>query len=178
MRKIIVEITGVAPLLMHNPASMGRGQGGGRPSIPSAVDEAAASRYLMPNGKSLALKADHIHRCLEKASTGLRVRPREFLLPYVTGSVTVQPEWITLNTMKYEVDVRRAVVKKNGIMRARAMVWPWKAGFELHYDDTVLSPKFMDDVFRNEVMLRAGKAIALLDYRPKYGRFEVTRWEA
>ena len=65
MKKIIVGIAGDAPLLMHNPLGMGRGTSGGRKVVPSAVDEAAAARYLLPDGKTLCIHADHVLRCLE-----------------------------------------------------------------------------------------------------------------
>jgi hypothetical protein len=178
MKKIIVEIAGDPPgLLMHNPEGM-RSKPTGRKQIPTPADEAAAGRYLMPDRKTLALKADHIHRALEIAARGFRVRAREALGPYVTGSITIAPDLISLKTEKYTIDTRRVVIQKAGVMRSRPVVWPWKAAFELHYDDEVLSPEFMVGVFREDVMKRCGKAIGLLDYRPKFGRFHVTKWEA
>lgn len=173
---IAVTIVGDAPLLMHNPEGMGRTVSA-RKTVPSAEEEARASRYLMADRKTLCLKSDHIHRCLENASKGFRVRAREPLLPYVTGSIAIQPDLVSLGTAKYTVDVRRVVVQRNGVLRARALVWPWQASFELHFDEEVLQPAFMRGPFREEVMQRAGKAIGLLEYRPKFGRFHVERWE-
>ena len=181
MKKIIVEITGTTPLLMHNPAAM-RGATGGIKQIPLPVDEAAAARYLMPGSATeLALKADHIHSALKIAGRGFRVRGKESVGPYLAGSIEVLPEWISLRTDKYEVDTRRAVVNKQGVLRSRPLIWPWSAVFELHYDETVFAEKFLDEVLRDQIFKRAGTAVGILEYRPskggKFGRFEITRWE-
>jgi hypothetical protein len=178
VKKIIVGIAGDAPLLMHNPLGMGRGTSGGRKVVPSAVDEAAAARYLLPDGKTLCIHADHVHRCLEIASRGFRVRAKEMLGPYVSGSISIAPDLISLRTAKYTVDERRVVVQRAGVMRARPLIWPWSAEFELHFDDDVIQPEFMDKVFREQVCKRAGKAIGILEYRPKFGRWHITKWEA
>lgn len=168
MRKIRVTLQGDSPLLMNNPASM-RGQPKLKKSIPAPDEEAASKRYLMPDGKTLAVPADAVHRCLLDASRHFRLRPKEPLWPYIAGSIAVEPELISLKTTKYEVDVRRVVVDRHGIMRARPKIWLWVLAFELHYDETVLTPEFMAGPFREEVMLRAGKAKGLLDYRPAKG---------
>lgn len=182
MKKIVVEITGTTPLLMNNPSGMTRGNEGGKKQIPSAEEEALRSRYLMPDGSGLALKSDHIHSCLKEASKGFRLTGRQQVWPYIAGSIEVMPDWIPLTASEYTIDTRRCVLnKKQGVLRSRAMVWPWAATFELLYDDTVFADTFMDKTLRNEILHRAGTGIGLLDYRPmkggKYGRFTVTRWE-
>lgn len=180
MKKIIVGIEGLTPLLMHNPAGMSRG-GGGRKLIPPPEEEAAAGRYLMPDGKTLALKADHIHQCVIVGSQGYRLRGRESVVPYISGSLEIVPDLISLGTTKYTVDVRRAVVKKDGVLRARPLIWPWKATFELHYDEEVFAEVFLGEVLRDQIFKRAGRAVGLLEYRPakrgKFGRFYVVRWQ-
>lgn len=180
MKKIIVAITGDTPLLMHNPAQM-RGAQGGKKTIPSAEDEAAAGRYLMPDGKTLCLKADHIHQCLINASAGFRISGRESVAPYMSGSLEIAPELISLGTEKYEIDTRRGVVQKQGVLRSRPKVFPWKARFELHYDEDVFAEAFLTGTLRDQIFLKAGKAVGLLDYRPakkgRFGRFHVSKWE-
>ena len=180
MKKIAVTIEGISELMMHNPESMGQTMSG-KKSIPEPAVEAAASRYLMPDGKTLCLYSDHIHRCLMLASKGFRLAARQPLMPYISGSIEILPERISLGTVKYVVDVRRVVIQGKGVRRARAKVWPWKATFELHYDEEVFRQDFMDKVIRDQVFLTAGRAIGLLEYRPakggKFGRFRVIKWE-
>lgn len=180
MNKIIVELTGDSPLIMNNPVGM-RQPAGGRKQIPEPAEEAKAKRYLMPDGKTLALKADHLHRCLILASSGFRVMGKQPVQPYISGSLEIQPEWVSLGTQKYEVDVRRVVVQRQGVLRARPVVWPWKAKVEVHYDEEVFSEEFLDKILRDQIFVRAGKAIGLLDYRPakggRFGRFHVAKWD-
>ncbi len=180
MRKIIVAIEGTSPLIMNNPASM-RAPGGGLRPIPTPEEESTAKRYLMPGTQVLCVRADHIHQCIKVAGRGFRIRGKESVAPYLSGSLEVQPEYISLGTETYEIDVRRAVVNKQGVQRARPLVWPWRASFELLYDETVFAEKFLNEVLHDQIMKRAGTGVGLLDYRPskggRYGRFIVTRWE-
>jgi hypothetical protein len=185
MLKVIAVLTGTTPLMMHNPAQM-RIAGGGRRQIPAPEEEAAAGRYLMPSdlpsdpkgrdGKILCLYADHVHQCIKNAASGYRIQGKESVGPYISGSMEIQPEFISLNTADYEIDIRSAVVQKSRVMRARPKLWPWSATCEIHYDETCFTPRFMTTTFP-EILKRAGTAIGLLEYRPqkrgKFGRFTV-----
>lgn len=181
MKKIVIEITGDSPLLMHNPEQMRRGDQGGKKKIPSPEEEAAASRYLMPDGQTLALHADHLRQCIVGASSGFRIRGRETAVPYISGSLEIVPEVISLEKKDYVIDTRRAVVMRRGILRSRASVFPWTARFELHYDEEVFAESFITGTLRDQIFVKAGKAVGLLDYRPekrgRFGRFHVTTWD-
>jgi hypothetical protein len=183
MKKIVVTITGDTPLLMNNPSKMRSGEGGGKaPKIPTPEQEAADGRYLMPDGKTLCLKSDHIHQCIIAAGSGYRLQGRKSVLPYLSGSIDIQPEFISLKTTKYEVDTRRAVLQRTkGVLRSRAKVFPWSATFELYYDDDVFSADYMTKTFRDQIVRDAGKGTGLLDYRPakkgRFGRFTITGWD-
>src|SRR5262245_14684029 len=187
MKKRLVEITGLTPLLMHNPAVMRRSEGG-KKQIPTPEDEAAASRYLMPGSPdALCITADHVHSGLKAASRGFRITGRKQVYPYICGSLEIQPDHIPLlgdqdrPLTAYEVDARRVVVQKNGVTRGRAKVWPWRARFDLIFDEDAFTDKFIDGVLREQIWNRAGRAIGLLEYRPgrggRFGRFAITRWE-
>ena len=187
MQKVVVEITGTTPLLMNNPAKMRAATPGGKkPTAPDPAVEAAEGRYLMPDQKTLCLKSDHLHRCFILASSGYRIAGRRSVVPYIAGSIDIQPDLISLNTSAYIVDSRRVVIKSGmgggggGIIRSRPLVWPWNAAFELYYDEEVFTPDFLQKVLCEQICKHAGKALGLLDYRPgkggKFGRFNVTKW--
>ena len=72
------------------------------------------------------------------------------------------------------LDTRRVMIQRNGINRTRpAMKVGWKATFILQ----VLTPEYIDTSFLNEVISMAGRLIGVGDFRPTYGRFNITQFE-
>lgn len=66
------------------------------------------------------------------------------------------------------------MIQRNGITRSRpAMKEGWKASFIL----MVNLPEYIDEQLLNSTIQAAGKLIGLADFRPSYGRFNVTRFE-
>jgi hypothetical protein len=71
-------------------------------------------------------------------------------------------------------DRRRAVVQRAGINRTRpAMKAGWKATFVL----LVTLPEYVSPQILNEVVSMAGRINGLGDFRPTYGRFQVTSFK-
>ena len=72
------------------------------------------------------------------------------------------------------LDTRRVMVQRAGVNRTRpAMRIGWKADFELQ----ILTPEYIDQHFLLEVISMAGRLIGVGDFRPTFGRFNVTAFE-
>lgn len=72
------------------------------------------------------------------------------------------------------VDQRRVTIQKNAITRMRpAMKAGWTAKFQL----SVLSPEYIRPKDLRQVLGNAGRFVGLADFRPTYGRFDVTRFD-
>ena len=72
------------------------------------------------------------------------------------------------------LDTRRVMVQRAGINRTRpAMRAGWKAGFELQ----ILTPEYIDQHFLQDVIQMAGRLVGIGDFRPTFGRFNVTAFE-
>jgi hypothetical protein len=72
------------------------------------------------------------------------------------------------------LDMRRVVVQRNGITRTRpAMRTGWKAKMQF----MVNLPEYIDRAFLLDVIGTAGRLIGVGDFRPTYGRFDVTRFD-
>lgn len=72
------------------------------------------------------------------------------------------------------LDTRRVMVQRAGINRTRpAMRVGWKAGFELQ----ILTPEYIDPHFLQDVIQMAGRLVGIGDFRPTFGRFNVTDFE-
>lgn len=71
------------------------------------------------------------------------------------------------------VDFRRVTVNRgSSTMRTRPIFSDWSIDFTLEYSDDILS---LDDLYQCVVL--AGSRMGLGDFRPRFGRFDVTTWE-
>lgn len=75
-------------------------------------------------------------------------------------------------TWDYE-DKRRAVVQRNGINRIRpAMREGWRCTIDL----MILLPEYIQPTDLHDVITNAGRLIGIGDFRPTYGRFQITNF--
>jgi len=180
-RLFVARIEGVTPLLMNNPRhSMGNGGAvsATRKSVPKPEEEAATKLYRHPDGW-LYIGADHVRESMLWASKGLRVN-RKPLQPLLAASLFIIDEYFPLTRngqLLYEpdrIDIRRAVVQRQGVLRARGLIdVPWQAEVRFQYDASIITnPEIMVQVLKE-----AGMRIGILDYRPQkggvFGRFAV-----
>ena len=178
-----VTIRGVTPLLMHNPSQMRRGEALGRKEIPTPEAEAETSLYRTAGG-DLYIKADHVRESIKSASIGTRIG-RKAAKPILAAALTEHPEhpFFILHRdgqpiRSWEIDTRRAVVQRNGILRSRAVIpCPWEAECVFQFDRAVIAPEIIVTLLG-----QAGQTAGLLDYRPakggSFGRFEVVEASA
>lgn len=72
------------------------------------------------------------------------------------------------------LDQRRVMVQRNGVTRVRpAFLTGWAATLELQ----ILTPEYIDKQSLLDVIVNAGKLVGLADFRPTYGRFQVTEFK-
>ena len=70
------------------------------------------------------------------------------------------------------VDRRPVSIQKSKIIRVRPRFNEWALRFRLIIDDRIISLPHA-----REALEVGGQRVALLDYRPRFGRFEVTLWK-
>lgn len=72
------------------------------------------------------------------------------------------------------LDQRRVMVQRNGVTRVRpAFLAGWTCTLELQ----VLTPEYIDKQSLLDVIVNAGKLVGLADFRPTYGRYQVTEFK-
>ena len=71
-------------------------------------------------------------------------------------------------------DRRRVQVQRNGITRTRPA---FKDGWSTEVSLMVVLPEYIDPSTLHETISAAGRIIGIGDFRPTYGRFQVTRFE-
>jgi len=68
----------------------------------------------------------------------------------------------------------RVVIQRNGVTRTRPA---FKAGWEASFDFLINLPEYIQPAFFHEILINAGRLIGVADFRPSYGRFQVTEYK-
>lgn len=175
MEKFKVEVKGTRPLLMCSPKSLGESQNSqrGRKSV-SAREEAESLLYLTDDGKpyvsSLVILAAMRKQAVNHKIPG---RGHKTYKDYVYAGLEIEPDEIELQSSSgWIIDSRSAVIGTARIMKARPKFKDWKLEFQVTILDEIITPEILKILLEE-----AGKFSGLLDFRPLFGRFEVTKFE-
>lgn len=195
MYQINVSIKGITPLLQHKfgAASMEALQASAskRSGTPDYSLEWLDTLYSTPEGY-LCQPSSHIEGALVKSAAMFKmkgkggktwkdnfkafvyVNPAD-IIHHWQGQPISAPDASLLTTPQdcMSVSVMRVVVQRSAVARARLMV---HAGWELPFVIEVHDEQTRLDVVQ-EVLAKAGQSVGIGDFRPRYGRFEVTRFE-
>lgn len=177
MKTIHIEVEGVTALLMHNPSGMRPVEKAiGRKTIPTPEDEAEAGCYRLPSGQ-FYLPTFAFRACLVSGAKNMRLG-KTAATAVIKGSVFPATETTALWSPtgdpleKFEIDMRRAMVQRQGIVRCRPKLAEWAASVEFEYDDDFVA----EDHIR-EFLSIGGRVCGVGDYRPEksgpFGRFKL-----
>lgn len=79
-----------------------------------------------------------------------------------------------LGTEKWDYEDKRKVnIQRNGINRIRPAM---RAGWEAVFEFMINLPEYITPSYFNEVIQSAGRLVGVGDFRPTYGRFQVTNF--
>jgi hypothetical protein len=174
METVAVTIIGVSPLLM-NKYTIKEQNGTGKKWLEdeySPVTDAEKALYKDDAGcyaPSTWLEAT----IREAAKTFKAGKGKGSMKGTVLSSVFVEPERIPLNKQTYDdIYCTPAVIKGNRIARSRPRFNAWSLEFMLTFDETRISKALL-----KEILEEAGITKGIGDYRPKFGRFKVAKFE-
>lgn len=194
-------LVGLTPLLMHKPNMLAQAAGLRRTAtkrIPTPEEEAAEGAYRFEDG-TLYLPAVSLQRSMVEAAKAFKdpVRTRASLMKAVAATLTPPPvEGYALLDPdtgeaigEYEIDVRRAVVQRAAIMRARPRIDAWVADVSMDFDfdaptgSNGAGPEgALEEAGKRllDVLVHAGSKVGVGDYRPErsgpFGRFRVEQF--
>jgi hypothetical protein len=176
---VTYRIVGLSPLLMHSAKAMMQpkpNQGLGSKTIPTAVAEAEAGVYRLPSGQ-LFIPSESFRLAILGAARGRRIGKTAAAMVLAGSVFPVEPELPLVDPQtgspieKYEIDIRRAVVNRMGVARARAMLRTWACDLSFEVDLEMLP----NVEILTQILNIAGKIIGVLDYRIEkkgtFGRF-------
>ena len=189
-----VRIMGISPLLMHSSKGMkprgSQGEVGPKeeeatkvaPPPPSVEEEAEEGAHRLADGR-LYVPGAAVREALIEACRGYDITvegksKKQPLWKVMAGSVFLPQAEIALYRegkaiTDYEIDLRRVVVARSGIVRARPVIrLPWELEVVLEYD----AGQWASVGMIMEMLNNAGRYPGLLEFRPEkggtFGRFE------
>jgi hypothetical protein len=173
MKTYNVEIEGLAPLLqnkMPDDLEVNEKKGEGKNTA-----EGCAKKLYMLDGK-ICQPATHLEQGLIKMAAGIKQKGqgKKSYKELFKGSIFIKPDYIIHKIQKWEVFKTTAVIPATHgrITTYRPMLPKWKLEFEV---------QVLDDRIGKEIVKMAidemGRTNGLGDWRPRYGRFLVNKFE-
>lgn len=182
-------IVGTAPLMQHRypmPEFENLGKGGKKST--GAKDYTQEWRDYLYTTKTGAIyqPAVHIEGAMIKAATNFKIAGKRgasykelfkaalFIGPDEIPHGVDAPETLDADADKpLYLDARPVVVQRARVVRIRPC---FKPGWALDFEITVIDDELPADIVQDALTL-AGKAVGIGDFRPRFGRFSVARFE-
>ena len=188
MQRYTVTIEGIAPLLQHklgvatqtDLASKVKQRAG----QPDFTGEWRDTCYLL--GDEIVQPAEHIWRAMVKAASNFKIKGKrgKTFKDLVMSAVVIEPDLIPHGRKLPEdidydpskpvyIDVRPVRVQRSRVLRERLAL---AKGWKLSFDILVFEDDFPKETLQ-AILAYAGQYIGIGDYRPKFGRFMITKFE-
>lgn len=178
--KFNVEIKGIAPLLMHK-FSESAITGPRRPSkgdrgLSKEEKIKAAEAYLYLQGSKLVQPSIHIEMAMAKAATEFRLAGagKKTYKEIVQSACFIDGEYIPHKVQEWNVDARATVnqTTHGRVMTYRPRLDNWALEFAIEVLDDRADPEVIKSIIQS-----AGLRKGIGSYRPRFGRFEVTKFK-
>lgn len=190
MYTVSCTIEGIAPLMQHRfpmPDLEDQSKGGHRSTGGKDYTQEWRGYFYSDGDSQIYQPASHIEGALIKAAVSYKVAGKRgktykdlfqanvFIDPQNIphDGFTVPEELDTDADKPLYLDARPVVVQRARVVRIRPCFKAgWKLSFEIQVIDDEIQPGLLQDV-----LTLAGKAVGIGDYRPRFGRFNVTHFE-
>lgn len=189
MYTIDVTVKGTAPLLQHRfPVPEFEDMGKGSTRSTGAKDYTKEWKdYFYSNAKDEIFQPSvHFESSMVKAAVNFKITGKrgKTYKDLFQAAVFVTPEEILhgynlpdqLDTdadKPLYLDMRPVVVNRARVVRIRpAFKTGWELSFTIEVIDDTIHPELV-----NDVLTLAGKTVGIGDFRPKFGRFMITKFE-
>lgn len=179
-----IRLEGVAKMLFHryDCASVESKGKAGKGTTAKKTDDIDSYVYRLDDG-TLGIPAEVLEACLQVSAKSFQDprSPRKSANELFKAGILVQPDMVPLTRLDgsvYEswdfLDTRRVTVMRAAISRTRPGI---EAGWTLDANIQILLPELITPELLRKVLVNAGAVVGLCDFRPRFGRFQVTRAE-
>jgi hypothetical protein len=180
-------IVGITPLMLNNPAATMLPDTGGMTAAKKTYDdseEAAIRLYKNAKEENIFL-TDGFRAGILTAAAGRKINKKAAKQTLAGSVFPVEPDFLILDdkgkpAKEYEIDKRRVVIGKSGVLRCRPRFSPWQANLPLEIDRDFITN--LDLV--TEILNIAGRIVGLGEMRPdtskgksgvgSFGRYRAT----
>jgi hypothetical protein len=173
-----VRIQGVADLLFHrwNVEAIDEKSKAAKGSKAKKTDNLESFVYRN-DANELTLPGEYLRQSLIHAAKFKQDprSPRKSAMDlFKAGVVTLTP-YASLGVKDWDYeDRKRVMVQRNGVTRCRPAM---KAGWQAEIDLQVALPEYIHADLLHDTLVNAGRLIGVGDFRPTYGRFQITKFE-
>jgi len=188
MYAVNVTIQGTAPLMQHRfpmPELSTMSKGGTKHT--GAKDYTQEwKEYLYTSNGMIIQPASHIEGAMVKAAASFKITGKrgKSYKDLFSANVFIDPIEIPHNIpipdeldcdadKQLYIDMRPVIVMRARVVRLRPT---FKAGWSLSFTINVIDDELPFEIL-SDVLNLAGKTVGIGDYRPKFGRFMVTKFE-
>jgi hypothetical protein len=166
--EIDVTIRGSKPLLQHK-FNTTVDSSKKKKKVYSAEEDAKNS--LIEKDGIVCQPAVQIEGAMIRSAVDFKYEGKKTFKDAVKAGVEVSPEFIPHKIVSWYVDSRPAVINRSRIMKSRPRFDEWELDFQIKIHDDRIEPTTVKEILKN-----AGDYFGIGDYRPKFGLFEVTKW--
>ena len=173
-----IEITGAAALLFHawNCESVGEKAKAAKGSKAKKSDDVESYVYRDKAG-FICLPGEYIRMSIINAAKFQQDprSPRKSAMDLFKAGFVMLDELCSLGTKNWDyLDQRRCKVQMSSITRQRPAMEP---GWKVCTGIQVLVPEYISPALLHETLNTAGRLVGVGDFRPTYGRFQVTTFQ-
>jgi len=174
---VAVTITGAADILFHrwNCEEVDAKSKAAKNSAAKKTDNIESYVWRNDAGE-IALPGEYLRQAIIHAAKFRQDprSPRKSAMDLFKAGIVCLTPLASLGVQEWDyLDTRRVTIQRNGVNRTRpAMRAGWSAEIVLN----VLTPEYIDEAFLHDVLTMAGRLVGVGDFRPTYGRFNVTHF--
>ena len=172
--KVDVTIKGVSPLLQHRfPVPDEDPKWKDHFGVQDYSEDVLKALYVDEQG-TIYQPADHILGALIKAATDFKMpgKGKKTYKDLIKSTVFIYPDAIPHKIKEWKTDRKPVVIQRARIIRERPRFDEWELDFAIEVTDTQLPIASL-----KRILEHAGNYKGIGDYRPRYGRFMVTKFK-
>jgi hypothetical protein len=176
--RVLIELVGTCPMLFHrwNNESVEAKSKAKKGSVEKKTDDTES--FIWKDDKGfLCVPGEYVRQSVIHAAKYEQDprSPRKSMMDLMKAALVSLTELSSMGVREPDYyDKRRVVIQRNAVTRTRpAMKEGWKASFIL----MVNLPEYVPAQKLNYLLQQAGRIIGLADFRPSFGRFNVTKFE-
>lgn len=176
--RVLVELVGICPIMFHrwNNESVEAKSKAKKGSVEKKTDDTESFIWRDDAG-TVCIPGEYVRQSVIHAAKYEQDprSPRKSMMDLMKAALVSLTELSSLGVKEPDYyDKRRVVIQRNAVTRSRpAMKEGWTAKFMLQ----VNLPEYCPPQKLNYLLQQAGRIIGLADFRPSFGRFNVTKFE-